>query len=124
MSQDLSDLVRSEMALVKVDFQESVRHAGVGAGLFGTAGVVALFGVGALVAAAVLALALVLDAWLAALLVGVALLLVAGVVALVGRRQVAEATPPVRHSADSLKADVEAVRHPHTTAATPEGRTP
>jgi len=113
MSADLSDLVRSEIALAKVELKDSVRHAGLGAGLFGTAGVIALYGVGALVAAAVLALALVLEAWLAALLVALVLFVAAGVVALVARRQVGEAAPPVQESVESVKADVEAVRRHH-----------
>ncbi|MBM6405881.1 phage holin family protein [Phycicoccus sp. CSK15P-2] len=126
MSTDLSELVRSEIALAKAELQESVRHAGIGAGLFGTAGVVALYGLGALVAAAILGLALVVDAWLAALVVAVVLFAAAGVAALVGKKQVAESTPPVQRSVENVKADVEAVKHPgtahpDTTAPTPEG---
>ena len=111
MSADLSDLMRSEIALAKAEIQESVRHAGRGAGLFGGAGVVALYGVGALVAAAILGLSLVLDAWLAALVVAVVLFVVAALAALVGKREAARATPPVQQSVESVKADVDAVRH-------------
>ncbi|MBR7743753.1 phage holin family protein [Phycicoccus sp. BSK3Z-2] len=124
MSSDLSDLVRSEIALAKTEIQESVKHAGRGAGLFGTGGVVALYGVGALVAAAILALSLVLDAWLAALIVAVVLFVAAGVAALVGKREVARSTPPVQHSVESVKADVDAVRHHghHGTEHAPTGQ--
>ncbi|GGL43875.1 phage holin family protein [Phycicoccus endophyticus] len=114
MSSDLSDLVRSEIQLAKAELQESVRHAGVGAGLFGTAGLIALYGVGALVATAVLALSLVLDAWLAALVVAAALFVAAGVAAVIGRRQVGRASPPVQRTVENVKADVDAVRHPAT----------
>jgi uncharacterized protein (DUF58 family) len=67
----------------------------VGAGLFSVAGVLAFYGGAALIACAVLALALVVAPWLAALIVGVAVLLVAGVLALVGKGQVQAAAPPV-----------------------------
>jgi Putative Actinobacterial Holin-X, holin superfamily III len=76
--------------------------------MFGGAGVVALYGVGALTAAAILGLAVVLDAWLAALLVGIGYLAVAGVLALTGKKKVEQATPPVPEQAiESSKEDVE-----------------
>jgi uncharacterized membrane protein YqjE len=108
-STQLSDLVRSEMALARAELRESVKHAGLGAGLFGTAGLVALYGVGALVAAAVLGLATVLDAWLAALVVGLVLFVVAGVAALVGKREASRTAPPLERSVDSVRTDVRAV---------------
>ena len=117
MSADLSELVRSEISLAKVELRQSVRHAGYGAGLFGAGGVLALYGLGVLVTAAVLALALVLDAWLAALLVAAVLFILAGGVALVGRSQVAQSAPPVQRSVENVKADADAVRHPGSTAA-------
>lgn len=110
LSTELSDLVRGEMALAKAEVTQSAKQAGLGAGLFGGAGVVALYGVGALVAAAILALALVVDAWLAALIVAVALFVVAGIIALVGKKQVSAATPPVEKTTASLKADVETLK--------------
>ncbi|QIM21879.1 phage holin family protein [Phycicoccus sp. HDW14] len=108
-SSQLSDLVRSEMALGRAELRASVRHAGLGAGLFGTAGLVALYGLGALVAAAVLGLATVLDAWLAALVVAVVLFAVAGVAGLVGRREASRTAPPLEHAVESVRTDVRAV---------------
>jgi putative superfamily III holin-X len=79
--------------------------------MFGGAGVVALYGVGALIAAAVLALATALDAWLAAAIVGVVLLAVAGALGLMGRKQVEEATPPKPEAAlESIHRDVDEVK--------------
>ncbi len=120
-SAQLGDLVRSEMALARAELRESVKHAGVGAGLFGTAGLVALYGLGALVAAAVLGLATVWDAWLAALVVALVLFVLAGLAALVGRREASRATPPLEQSVDSVRADVHAVaeaRHGHEGGST------
>lgn len=110
LSTQLSDLVRGELALAKAEMTQSAKQVGIGAGLFGGAGVVALYGVGALIAAAILGLAVVLDAWLAALIVAVVLFLVAGVFALVGKKQVSSATPPVEKTTASIKADVETLK--------------
>lgn len=109
-SEQLSDLVRSEMQLARAELKETVKHAGVGAGLFGAAGIVALYGGGVLIACAILALALVLDAWLAALIVAVVLFVVAGIAALVGKKQVEQAAPPLQHSVESMKQDVQTVK--------------
>lgn len=108
LSQQTGDLVRQEMELAKAELREKGKAAGIAGGMFGGAGVVALYGVGALTAAAILGLAIVLDAWLAALLVGVGYLAVAGILALTGKKKVEQATPPVPEQAiESSKEDVE-----------------
>src|SRR6266540_424538 len=69
-----------------------------------------VYGVGALIATLVLALDIVLPAWLATLIVAVLLFAVAAVLALVGRAQVKQAVPPVPQDAvQGVKADIEAV---------------
>ena len=104
-------LVRQEIKLAQLELQEKGKRAGLGAGMFGGAGLVALYGVGALVAAGVLALATAVEPWLAALIVAAALLLVAGVLALSGKRQVKQATPPVPEQAlESVQRDVDEVK--------------
>ncbi|MFC4533410.1 phage holin family protein [Sphaerisporangium dianthi] len=111
LSEDVSRLVRDEIRLATIELTRKGRRAGLGAGLFGGAGVVALYGGGALVAALILLLAQVLAPWIAALIVGVALLIAAAVLGLVGKRQVAGATPPLPEEAiRSIKADVDAVK--------------
>lgn len=110
LSEQTSALVRAEMQLAQAEIKQSVKHAGIGLGLFGGAGTFAWFGFGALVAAAILALDLVLPAWAAALVVAGVLFVAAAVAALVGKKQVAEAGPPVQHSAESVKADVRTVQ--------------
>ncbi|MFD0906017.1 phage holin family protein [Actinomadura sediminis] len=92
-TQQVSDLMRAELRLAVAELKDKGRHAGTGAGLLGGAGLVALYGVAVLLAAAVAAIALVLPVWAAALIVGGALLLVAGVLALMGRGQARQATP-------------------------------
>ncbi len=95
------------MRLAQAEVKEKTKKAGIGVGLFGGAGIVALFGVGALVAAAIIGLATAVAAWLAALIVGVALLAIAGLLALTGKKEVSAATPPLPQEAISgLKSDV------------------
>jgi hypothetical protein len=83
----------------------------MGAGLFGAGGLVGFFGAAVLIAASVLALSTVVDAWLSALIVGVVLLLAAGVAAVLGKKQVEKATPPAPEQAiGSVKRDVQTVK--------------
>jgi hypothetical protein len=110
LTEQTSTLVRDEVQLAKTEIQQSVKAAGLGAGLFGTAGVVALYGVGTLVAAAVLGLGLVVDPWLAALIVGVVLLLVAGGAALAGKNKVQQASPPLAATQQNVQRDLDAVK--------------
>jgi membrane protein len=106
-SQQLTDLVRQEIHLAQVELQDKARHAGLGAGLFSGAGLLAFYGVGTLIAAAVLLLALAIEPWLAALVVALVLLAAAGVLALVGKRQVEEALPPTPEQAgESVREDM------------------
>lgn len=111
LSEQSALLVRRELQLAQAEMQQKAKRAGIGAGLFGASGVIALFGVGALITTAILALDLVLPAWLAALIVAVLLFVVAGVSALLGKKQVGEAAPPVPERAiDSVKQDVATVK--------------
>jgi len=111
LSQQTATLVRQELQLAQVEMKEKGKRVGIGAGLFGGAGVVALYGVGALTATIVLALATFLDAWLAALIVTAVLFGAAGVIALVGKKQVDEGTPPKPEQAiQSTKRDVDEVK--------------
>jgi hypothetical protein len=109
--EQLSRLVRSEIALAKAELAAKGRHAGVGVGLFGGSGLVMLYAFGALILAAIAGLAEVVPAWLSALIVGVALLLVAGLMALLGRGQVRRAMPPTpKEATDGMRADLAVVR--------------
>jgi len=112
LSTQTATLVRKEIRLAQLELQAKGRRAGMGAGMFGGAGLVALYGVGALVAAAILGLATALDEdWLAAVIVGAVLLLVAGILALTGKRQVDHASPPLPEQAlDSVQRDVDQVK--------------
>ena len=109
-TEQLSRLIRDELALAKAELAEKGKHAGIGVGLFGGGGVLGLYGLTALLAAAVLGLAEAVPAWLAALIVAVVLFLAAGLLALLGRRQVQQAVPPMPEgAAESVRADVRTV---------------
>lgn len=111
LSEDLSRLVRDEIHLAQAEVGEKAKKAGIGIGAFGGAGVVALYGLGVLIAAAVLALALVVPAWLSALIIGVVLFVIAGIAALVGRKKLQQAAPPVPTRAiATTKADVAEIK--------------
>lgn len=110
-TEQTSRLVREELHLAQLEMQEKAKHAGIGIGMFGAAGVVALFGVATLIATAVLLLATALDAWLAALIVAAVLLAAAGGMAVFGKQQVAEATPPLPEQAiDSVHEDIDEIK--------------
>ena len=111
MSEQASVLIRDELKLAQLEMTSKGKQAAVGAGMFGTSGLVAFYGAGCLIACAIIAISGVLAAWLAALIVGAALLAAAGIVALLGRRRMRQATPPLPEQAVAdVKADVEEIR--------------
>lgn len=113
MSQQTSQLIREELRLAQVELQDKGKHAGMGLGLFSGAGLLAFFGAACLITTAILALALVLPDWLAALIVAVLLFAAAGVAAMLGKKEVQEATPPKPERAmDNVPRDVNAVKQP------------
>ena len=111
LSDQTATLVRQEMELARVELVEKGKQAGIGAGAFGGAGLMAVFTVGALTATLVLGLDTFLEGWLAALIVTVVYAAVAGVLALVGKGRVQQATPPVPEEAKaSVQRDVEVAK--------------
>ncbi|HEX5986618.1 MAG TPA: phage holin family protein [Nocardioides sp.] len=114
LSEQTSALVRSELELAKAELAVKGKNAGMGAGLFGAAGILGLFGLGVLITTAILALALVLPAWAAALIVAVVLFIAAGIAALVGKGKVSKATPAAPERAvEGVKQDVETIKGGH-----------
>jgi uncharacterized membrane protein YqjE len=111
LSEQTSTLVRKELRLAQLEMQEKGKRAGIGIGLFSGAGLIALFGAGTLIAAIVMLLATAMDAWLAGLIVALVLFAVAGIAALMGKKQVDQATPPQPEQAiQSTKRDVDHVK--------------
>jgi uncharacterized membrane protein YqjE len=111
LTAQISRLVRDEARLAQVEVAQKAKRLGVGAGLFGGAGLFAFFGLAALITTAILLLDLLLPAWLAALIVAVVLFAVAGVLALVGKKDVQKGSPPVPTQAiASTKTDIQTVK--------------
>jgi uncharacterized membrane protein YqjE len=108
LSDETTTLVKQEVELAKAELQEKGKQAGIGASMFGGAGLFAVGAFAALTAAVIAALDLALSLWLAALIVAVVYAAVAAVLAMRGKRKVKEAAPPVPEQAkDSIKEDVE-----------------
>jgi hypothetical protein len=111
VSERVAQLMRDELELAKAEMVGKSKRAGLGLGLVGAGGVLALYGIACLVAAAVLGLSNVVAAWLAALVVALMILAVAAVVALLGRQQTLRAAPPVpTETVVSLRADLDEVK--------------
>jgi hypothetical protein len=98
LAEQVSRLIRDELKLAEYELARKAKRFGRGAGMFGGSGLVAFYGVGCLLAAAIIGLALVLPA-------------VAGLAALAGRSQVSKATPPVpEQTVRSVQADVAEIK--------------
>jgi hypothetical protein len=111
LTEQITRLVRDEARLAQAEVTQKAKRLGVGAGLFGGAGLFAFFGLATLITTAILALAVVLPGWLAALIVAVVLFAIAGVLALVGKKDVEKGSPPVPTQAIAgVQADIATVK--------------
>jgi hypothetical protein len=111
-------LVRQELALAKAELTVKGKQVGLGAGMFGGAGVSGVYAFGAPTAAIVLALSLAMTGRLGRADVAVIYGAIAGGLALQGRSKVKAGTPPVpEQTVQSVKADLQS-----TTQHVKEGR--
>lgn len=110
LSDQTQTLVRQELALARVELTEKGKQAGIGVGMFGAAGMIGLYALGALTAAIVLALSLAMSGWLAAVITAALYGAVAGVLALTGKNRVSRGVPPVpEQTVQTLREDVAVV---------------
>jgi hypothetical protein len=108
LSEETTRLVHQELELAKAEISQKGRQAGLGAGLFGAAGVIGLLAAAALTACFILALDAAMPAWLAALIVAVVYAAGAAVLALRGRARVKQAVPPApEQTIETVKEDME-----------------
>lgn len=126
ITDDVKVLVRGEMELAKAELSSSAKNAGVGAGLFGAAGYLALNALSLLFLAGALAIALWIDSWpLGFVIMAGALLLIAGILALIGKSRVSKVKAPeqsiaeAKASADALK---QAIARGKTQGSLPDDR--
>jgi uncharacterized membrane protein YqjE len=105
----VSNLVKAEIENVKTQLAHKGKYAGIGAAFVAGAAVFLFFAIGVLVAVLILALALVMPSWLAALCVFVLFVLVAAVLVLIALRyfkKINEDPSPM----DNVKEDIKAVK--------------
>jgi uncharacterized membrane protein YqjE len=111
LSEQASRLVREELHLALLEMTRKGKQAGAGVGMFGVSSFVALYGMGCLIACVIIAISGAVAAWLSALIVGAALLSVAGLLALAGKGRLSKATPPVPKAAlASVQSDIETIK--------------
>jgi uncharacterized membrane protein YqjE len=110
-SQQTAELVRQEIRLAQVELQEKGQRVVIGAGLLGGAALVALYGLGALVAAVIMLIGTELEPWLAALIVALVFLGTAAILALVGKKRAQRTVPPIPERAvESVREDVQHIK--------------
>jgi hypothetical protein len=111
LTQQVPQLIRSELRLAQAEMTQKGKRAGIGIGMFSAAGLLAFLGLGSLVATAILALAHVLPDWLSALIVALVLFTAAAGIALAGKREVQQATPAAPEAAiEGVKEDIAVVK--------------
>jgi len=108
LSNQTTTLVRKELELAKAEMAEKGKQAGLGAGMFGGAGLFGLLALATLTTCVIAALATAMEVWVAALIVTAVYAAVAAVLALLGRQKTREAIPPAPEQAiESTKEDVQ-----------------
>jgi hypothetical protein len=105
----VSDLVKAEIDQIKAEVSYKVKHFGIGAGLIAGAAFVGLFLLGTLIATAIMALALVLPAWAAALIVSAVLALIIAILVGIAMMNFKRGSEPLE-SIESLRKDLDVVK--------------
>lgn len=110
-TQDISSIVRSEVALAKSEIAADAKRAGLAAGMFAAAGVFAFLAlILLLIAAAYGLVALGLSPWLAFLIVALVLLIIGAVLILVGKRSIDSVQGKPQRAIRSTQETIAAVR--------------
>jgi hypothetical protein len=111
VSDDAKTLASQEMALAKAEVKESAKEVGIGAGMFGAAGYAAHLAALGLILTIIFALSTAMQAWLAALIVTVVLVAIAGTLAMSAKKRIKQAGPPVpQQTIESVKQTIETVK--------------
>ena len=114
LTQQVPQLIRSELRLAQAEMTEKGKRAGLGIGMFSAAGLLAFLGLCCVITTAILALAHAVPDWLSALIVALVLLAGAGIAALLGKKEVKQATPPTpEHAIEGVKEDIAVVKGEH-----------
>lgn len=103
-------LIRGEIRLAKAEIKEELTEAGKAAAMLAVGGVLAVLGLGFLLLAAVYGLSLIMPSWAAALIVGVTVGVIGGILVMIGRNRLQRLTPAPEQTIQSIKEDVAWVR--------------
>lgn len=108
---DVQLLVKHEIELAKAELMPSAKAAGTGAGLFGGAGVFALYALGLIFIGLSILIGQALgQLWLGFLIMAGGLLLIAAILGLIGKLSVGKADFSATHTKASAEASVNAVK--------------
>jgi uncharacterized membrane protein YqjE len=111
LTADFSTLFRSEIALLKLEVRDTVAKLGGGAAMFAGAAFVAIFGLAFLFVTITLGLvALGVPAWVSSLIVTVVLFILAGVLAMLGKKKFAQVNFVPSQSVQQIKTDIESIK--------------
>jgi uncharacterized membrane protein YqjE len=108
--ENLQNIVRYEVQLAKTELTDEAKTAGKGIAMLAVGALVGFYAVGLFLLTAVWALATQVDRWLAALIVGVVVAVVAGILAMIGKKQLEEFNPKPEQTIESVKEDIEWVK--------------
>lgn len=133
VSTDLSQIVRGEVELAKAEIKTDLQHAGKGAGMFAGAGVLAAYGFGLTLLGLAGVIAIWLSWWAGLLIVAAVLFLVAGILAMIGKKQMTQVKGKPQRTIDNAQQTVETLKQapaqlkaptppPSTVTATATGR--
>ncbi len=108
LAADIGLLVRKELEAARAEMADKLKAAGIGAGMLSGSALTGLLTLGSLTAFMILIIATAVKPWLGALIVTVFWATVTGVLALVGKRKIQQATPFVpERTIEHVKEDVE-----------------
>jgi uncharacterized membrane protein YqjE len=108
LTRDISELVRQEIELARVEMTEKGKQAGLGVGMFGGAALLSMAVVGGSMATLIILLDLVMPLWLASLITTVLYAAAAALLALRGREELKETGAPItERTKQSVKEDIQ-----------------
>jgi uncharacterized membrane protein YqjE len=107
---NIQGIIRSEIRLAKAEVREDASTIGKGAGMLVAGAVLAIYAVGILLLCAVYALSGAIPSWAAALIVGLVVAAIAGVLVGIGLGRVKSVNPAPDQTIHSIKEDVQWVK--------------
>ncbi len=104
---DIENIFRNELRLAALEVKGKLKQSASAGGLLAAAGLLGFFGLACLIVTAIVALNIVLALWLSALIIGVLLLIAAGVAYFAGRAALRKLDPMPQKTVQTLKDNLE-----------------